>query len=111
MPAKEFTLEELIANQKQLKADKISKNLENIAKMSERAAAAAEGAEKDRLEGLVKLHQDYKVELEALDPIAIATERFNKLKDIKPIVEAPAPEVIEPKTTPAVKLNSSSSSK
>jgi len=79
MPAKEFTLEELIAKQQEAKAKKIANNAENIAKITARAAAA-QGAEKARLVSLLKLHQDHKIEVEAIDPVAVATERFNKLK-------------------------------
>jgi len=83
MPAKEFTLEELIAKQQEAKAKKIANNAENIAKITARAAAA-QGAEKARLVSLLKLHQDHKVEVESSDPVAIATERFNKLDKAKP---------------------------
>jgi hypothetical protein len=79
MPAKEFTLEELIAKQQEAKAKKIANNAENIAKITARAAAA-QGAEKARLVSLLKVHQDHKIEVEAIDPVAVATERFNKLK-------------------------------
>ena len=83
MPAKEFTLEELIAKQQENKARQLARNAENIAKVTERAAAA-EGAEKARLVSLIKIHQDNKLEIEAIDPVAIATERFNKLEEKKP---------------------------
>ena len=83
MPAKEFTLEELIAKQQEAKAKKIANNAENIAKIEGRIAVA-QGAEKTRLEDLLKIHQDHKIEVEAIDPIAVATERFNKLDKAKP---------------------------
>jgi len=79
MPIKEFTLEELIAKQQEAKAKKIANNAENIAKITARAAAA-QGAEKARLVSLLKVHQDHKIEVEAIDPVAVATEKFNKLK-------------------------------
>jgi len=83
MPAKELTLEELIAKQQEAKAKKIANNAENIAKIEGRIAVA-QGAEKTRLEDLLKIHQDHKIEVEAIDPIAVATERFNKLDKAKP---------------------------
>jgi hypothetical protein len=83
MPVKEITLEELIAKQEESKAKKIAMNAENIAKITERAASAASNAEKARLVSLLKLHQDHKVEVESSDPVAIATERFNKLEERK----------------------------
>jgi len=83
MPAKEFTLEELIAKQQEAKAKKIANNAENIAKIEGRIAVA-QGAEKTRLEDLLKIHQDHKIEVEAIDPVAVATERFNKLDKAKP---------------------------
>lgn len=79
MPIKDLTLEELIAKQQENKAKKLAQNAENIAKISARAAAAS-GAEKARLEALLVVHQAHKAEVEASDPVAIATERFNKLK-------------------------------
>ena len=79
MPVKEFTLEELIAKQQEAKAKKIANNAENIAKIEGRIAVAR-GAEKARLVNLLKVHQNHKVEVESSDPVAIATERFNKLK-------------------------------
>jgi len=83
MPVKEFTLEELIAKQQEAKAKKLANNTDNIAKITGRAAIA-QGAEKARLVSLLKTHEDYKAELEAIDPVAIATERFNKLDKAKP---------------------------
>ena len=83
MPVKEFTLEELIAKQQEAKVKKIANNAENIAKIEGRIAVA-QGAEKARLVSLLKLHQDHKVEVESSDPVAIATERFNKLDKAKP---------------------------
>lgn len=80
MPGKEFTLEELIAKQEESKARKIAMNAENIAKITERAAAAS-GAEKARLVSLVKLHEDHKIKIEAMDSVVIATERFNKINE------------------------------
>jgi F0F1-type ATP synthase alpha subunit len=79
MPVKEITLEELIAKQQEHKAKQAAMNAENIAKIIERAAAAS-GAEKVRLENLVKLHENHKLVVEAIDPVAVATERFNKIK-------------------------------
>ena len=76
---KEITLEELIVKQQEAKAEKLSRNAENIAKLQQRVISAS-GAEKARLEDLVKLHQSQTAEIEASDPVAIATERFNKLK-------------------------------
>jgi hypothetical protein len=84
MPAKEFTLEELIAKQQEAKAKKIANNAENIAKIEGRIAVAPSDAEKRRLEDLLKIHQDHKIEVEAIDPVAVATERFNKLDKAKP---------------------------
>ena len=79
MPTKELTLEELIAKQEASKIARLATNTENIAKITERAAAAS-GAEKARLVSLVKLHEDHKLVIEAIDPVAVATERFNKVK-------------------------------
>ena len=79
MPAKEITLEELIAKQEKAKADRLAMNAENIVKITERAATAS-GAEKARLVSLVKLHEDHKLIIEAIDPVAVATERFNKIQ-------------------------------
>ena len=79
MPIKDLTLEELIAKQQENKAKKLAQNAENIAKISGRAAAA-QGAEKARLEALLGVHEAHKAGVEASDPVAIATERFNKLK-------------------------------
>ena len=82
MPVKEFTLEELIAKQQDAKAERIAKNLQNIAKITERIDAA-EGAEKVRLQGLLEIHNAHKIEVEGIDPVAIATARFNKLQERK----------------------------
>lgn len=82
MPVKEFTLEELISKQQENKAERIARNLENIAKITERAAAA-EGAEKARLEALLEVHKAHKIEVEAIDPVAVANERFSKLQEVK----------------------------
>ena len=82
MPVKEFTLEELIVKQQESKADRLAKNAENIVKITERTAVA-EGAEKTRLEGLLQIHNNHKVILEAIDPVVIATERFNKQEERK----------------------------
>lgn len=79
MPVKELTLEELIAKQEKNKAHRIDKNAENIAKITERAAAA-QGAEKARLLSLLEAHKAHKIEIEASDAVAIATEKFNKLQ-------------------------------
>lgn len=80
MPIKEeITLEDIIAKQQDNKASRLAKNTENIAKIQERAAAAS-GEEKARLVSLLKSHQAYTAEIEAIDPVTIATERFNKLK-------------------------------
>ena len=84
MPAKEFTLEELIAKQQENKAKQLARNAENIAKITERIAVAPSDAEKRRLQDLLTVHQNNKVEIEAIDPVAIATERFNKLEEKKP---------------------------
>jgi regulator of extracellular matrix RemA (YlzA/DUF370 family) len=82
MPAKEFTLEELIVKQQENKANRLAQNAENIVKITERASAA-EGAEKARLEGLLQIHNNHKVILEAIDPLVVATERFNKQEENK----------------------------
>jgi hypothetical protein len=82
MPTKEFTLQELIVKQQETKASKLANNAENISKIQQRANDAT-GTEKVRLISLLKLHQDYASELEAIDPIAVATERFNKLDKAK----------------------------
>jgi hypothetical protein len=82
MPIKEFTLEELIAKQEENKAARLARNAENIVKITERAAAAQD-AEKARLESLLQIHNDHKAILEAIDPSVVATERFNKQEENK----------------------------
>lgn len=87
MPRENVTLEDLIAKQQEIKASKLARNAENIAKIQQRAAAAS-GAEKVRLEDLVKLHQSYTAEVEAIDPVAIANEKFSKIQERLPREEA-----------------------
>jgi hypothetical protein len=82
MPNLDLTLEQLIAKQQENKAERIAKNLENIAKITERVAVA-EGAEKVRLQGLLEIHNAHKIEVEGIDPVTIATARFNKLQELK----------------------------
>ena len=91
MSIRELTLEELIAKQQENKASKLARNAENIAKISGRIASAPSEAEKRRLEDLLKAHQAHTATLEAIDPVAVATERFEKNKtreeakiDVKP---------------------------
>ena len=82
MPVKEFTLEELIVKQQEAKVSKLAKNAENIAKIAQRVNVA-QGAEKVRLSALLELHKGHTSEVEAIDPVAVATERFNKLEERK----------------------------
>ena len=79
MTINEKTLEETIASaQSSIDVTK-ERNLDNIQKITERIVMAT-GDEKIRLEGLLELHNTYKVELQSRDAISEGTERFNQLK-------------------------------
>ena len=80
MPNNGFTLEELIAKQQEAKANKLVKNAENIAKITQRAATA-QGAEEVRLLALLDLHKSHTNEVELIDAVAVATEGFNKIEE------------------------------
>ena len=74
------TLEEFIAKQQEIKANKLTKSTENIAKIAQRAADA-QGLEEVRLLALLELHKSYTNEIELIDAVAIATEIFSKLEE------------------------------
>lgn len=80
MPNKYNTLEETIARQEELKAEKLSKNAENIIKIQKRIEEA-EGSEKERLSLLLEEHKANRLEMEKIDAVGIATERFNRMKN------------------------------
>lgn len=82
---KELTLEELISTNKKSLQEKKNKSLDNIKKLKGRVKTA-EGEEKTRLEGLVKLHSDYYKELESITDESIeesAQLRLNKVSSEK----------------------------
>ena len=77
---KEFTLEELIAKEKEAHEKRKELAGNNVLKIMERAAVAT-GSEKERLEALVILHKNNHSNLLALTEeqlIASANERFSK---------------------------------
>ena len=82
MSTKEIILEDFIANEEKHKAKQIALNAENITKITERIKTVS-GKEKSRLEDLLKNHQAYTSNLEAMDPVALATEKFSKIKPKK----------------------------
>ena len=86
---KEYTLEEVLASEIERAAREKEKNLENIQKLQERAAAAV-GEEKTRLEGLIALHQNHKATLDSVTPEVIeakAQEKFEKLSSRQPKID------------------------
>jgi hypothetical protein len=76
---KEKTLEELVAMYQEITDTKKKNNLDNIAKLTERFNQA-QGDEKTRLDGLIKLQEAYKIELNKTDvnALALAQEAFQK---------------------------------
>lgn len=79
MPIKDPTLEKYVAAEQEVHNKNVARNTENISKISKRISEA-EGAEKQRLEAILIIHNTYKAQLEAVDVVAIATEKFNKLQ-------------------------------
>lgn len=82
---KELSLEELVSTSKAALAEKKDKTLENIKKLKGRVKTA-EGEEKARLEGLVKLHSEHYKELQSITDESIeesAQLRLNKVSSEK----------------------------
>lgn len=77
MKSIEKTLDETIKDAQDLINLSKERNLNNIQKIEARAIAAS-GEEKTRLEGLLQLHMNHKIELEGKDAIVEGTKRFNE---------------------------------
>lgn len=77
-----ITLDNLVAREYQNRDRKLSQVLENISKITDRIAVST-GAEKERLQGLLEVHNSNKVELENIDPTQIAITKFTKLNSNK----------------------------
>lgn len=78
---REVTLESLIEKETQLLAKRKETTNSHIQRLQERLQNTS-GDEQQRIQSLINLHTNHKSELDSLDPVTIANEKFKKLNNL-----------------------------